>query len=259
MDGFLEIEYRRLATIKGLSTHDDNRRLVPKFLTTKVEPPFMRMVSSWDSLESDFSSPELWERYYRENPIEASSLEWHSSIPFDLLVTYCLGDSSRISHCLMVGCGSSQLPEKLLAKSKSIQLTLLDSSQSCIDTLKERYGSNNPQITYVCGNALALQDAVSPDTTPKYDIVLDKGLMDALFCSDSWDVPVMTLLKEAKLALRSDAGKYVLVSYKLSQSTQDFLKETGESVGFSWHFNCSGSNDRVWISIAATSSHSLSS
>jgi Methyltransferase domain len=275
------------------------------FITKSVSISSSRLYSNaWDLLEGDFSSAVLWDRYYSDNPIESSTLEWHKSIPLDVIAQYCFNnfnftdvaiaaaavdnhinaaaaaadydlvhDSTCTCRCLMVGCGTSFLPERVLALSdntnKKIHITLLDSSPSCIDSVRRRYeGSNTElqQLSFVTGSALELENLL--DTTEnRYDVVLDKGLMDAFFCNDDWENAVTTLLTQSMLVMKSSTSssidkddhhsssttsgysRYVLVSYRLSSTTQRTLQNIGRMIGLSWTFNCTGSNDRVWISV----------
>lgn len=267
-------------------------------------------------LEEDYSSPQLWENYYMENPLESSNLEWHSSISFDVLVKYCChietfdlfrkttktdrivptpsrSDISDKIHdtengkndkriILMIGCGTSRFPDAILSQQQhnvynnnSVNMILLDSSPSCINMLKKRYGTNHPQIQYMCGNFLEQSDGgmdanvfrhtcksgnddYDTECTSSSITILDKGLMDALFCSDNWETLVTKLMQEVSRVLLSYnnnndkylSSYYILVSYKLSTSKQQFLYDVGNQVQLEWNFNTSGSNNHVWISVA---------
>jgi len=202
----------------------------------------------------DFSSVSEWEAFYATDDEDAVE-EWHSSVPLELVVDYCMGavggdKDDAVDDCqkiLMVGCGTSRLPETIWKRSNNkngaAQITLLDSSPTCIQELKQRYGS---AANYICGDALQLSTI---DDAP-FDTVVDKGLMDALLCGEGWNGPVQKLLKEASTVLRPGEGRYVLVSYRLPSSTQDFLAKVGRDYDLDWKFDCEGSNDRVGISIA---------
>jgi hypothetical protein len=238
---------------------------------------------SWELLEIDFSSPYLWDQYYRDNPIESSTLEWHKSIPFSIIGDYCLtsivdesiSNKDKTYQCLMVGCGTSFLPEHVIdlarKKQQELQITLLDSSKSCMDTLQRRYVNYTQysnHLTYVVGSALELEKLFCNNerNNKKFNVILDKGLMDALLCNDNWETTVTTLLQQSILVLKqqqqqeevstgisasnSASSRYILVSYRLSTTTQQTLIQIGQSIGFKWKFNCTGSNDRVWISVA---------
>lgn len=113
--------------------------------------------------------------------------------------------------------------------------------------MKERY-KHQERIGYVCGDAVKLSDTLLI-ASEQFDVIVDKGLMDALLCGEGWNGPVATLLEEASQKLRCK-GVYVLVSYRLPRSTREYLTEVGDRVGLTWEFDCKGSNDRVGVSIA---------
>lgn len=223
-----------------------------------------------DNESFDFSSSIGWEVYYRNHQNEPDELEWHSSVPLEVLARYCNSatsfSTSDFISILMVGCGTSQLPGIILhqdetdhingepSETRRIEITLLDSSATCIDQLKSRYKAHPLQssIRYVCGDAVQLSTTLTRASLPCqacFDRMVDKGLLDALMCSEGWNGPVVTLLEEVSRVL-SCRGLYILVSYRLPKSTKQFLKQQGERFGLVWEFDCPGSNERVGISVA---------
>jgi len=221
----------------------------------------------------DFSAPSEWESYYKEH---SEILEWHSSIPLDRIASYV--SEMRIDQydkdqqeqrssplsVLMVGCGNSRLPATFLSSCPDCNLVLLDTSQTCLDQLREVYGTS---VEYVCGNAVQLDrlfgDTIVPDPTlhplqpqvvsttgRKFDMIIDKGLSDALFCSEGWNGPIEELYRTASTVLNPH-GRYLLISYRLPSSTQTFLTEVGHLVNLQWEFHIPlDSNDRVGVSMA---------
>jgi hypothetical protein len=222
-----------------------------------------------------------------EDDDSVAELEWHSSIPLETVASYCIPTANATTddciEVLVIGCGTSRLPEAILrptaswsASRNTVRLTLLDSSPTCLRLLEARYQHfiQAGQIRLVCGDAVSLsatlqnaqlsspeqecEDNGSPtgDNHP-FDVIVDKGLMDALLCSEGWDGPVDTLVEQVSLVLRnssrSTTATWVLVSYALAPSTKDFLVLRGARVGLAWEFNCAGSNERVEISLARKS------
>jgi hypothetical protein len=192
----------------------------------------------------DFSAPSEWEIFYQERP---EVLEWHSSVPLERIASYVPNNKDHVVEILLIGCGNSRLPETILSscKQNNVRIVLLDTSQTCLDQLEQLYGS---AVEYVCGNAVAL-DRLFPNR--QFDMVLDKGLSDALFCSEGWNGPMEDLYKGASKILRPDGGQYLLVSYKLPSSTKEFLEEVGNTVALEWEFDLKeDSNERVGVSLA---------
>ena len=210
--------------------------------------------------------------------------EWHTSIPLETIASYCWNDANSYvddneSHnestksvkksILMIGCGTSRLADVVLSgnlfnrsRDNDTHVTLLDSSRTCIDELQRRY-ENYGNINCVCGDAIELTKTLScsqhqrqhakAEILQQYDLIIDKGLMDVLFCSDDWTLSVQTLFTEATKVLLGngvDGGTYILVSYKLPKATKDFLAEVADGLGYTWEFDCHGSTKHVTIAIA---------
>ena len=204
----------------------------------------------------DFSSAQAWDQYYRTSVPRAdddtstssssSSLplsEWHASIPMETLVQLVPFDTKSI---VMVGCGTSLLPQWIRTHRPKARLILQDSSETCLEILKDRHGEEDHLIEYACGDATKLSDCIGVDKS--VDVIYDKGLMDALFCSEGWNTPIQSLVEESAKIL-SDNGIYILVSYRLPKSTKEFLQEVGTKNGLTWTFDIPNSNNRVGISM----------
>lgn len=193
----------------------------------------------------DFSSPAEWDNFYQiEEETNQEHVEWHSSIPLETIASYV----PKGSKCLIPGCGNSKLPDTLLTKVPGIRISLQDSSPVCMAQMEQKYGSS--MEGYYCGDATKLQGQFS-SLEEKFDVILDKGLSDALFCNEAWDFWISNLLRGASEILKEETGLYLLISYKLPKSTQEFLQEFGQEIGLYWTFELpEASNDRVSLSIA---------
>jgi hypothetical protein len=184
----------------------------------------------------DFSSTLEWNNFYEDG----KGFEWHSNIPLERVASYIPEDSD----CLMVGCGDSELPSVTLSTRRSTRLNLLDSSNVCIEQLRELYGNT---VDYTCGDATKMS-SLFPESK-KFDIVVDKGLTDALLCNEGWDYFLEKLLAESSKILKPGLGMYLLISYRLSKSHKEFLQEVGETVGLDWEFDLPDSTERISVSI----------
>ena len=186
----------------------------------------------------DFSSHLEWDKFYEDNPCW---FEWHDSVPLERIASHI----PHNSDCLMVGCGNSMLPAVTLFSRTSTRINLLDTSPKCIEQLKEFYGS---ALEYTLGDATRLTTLFPPDK--RFDIIVDKGLTDAILCGEGFDTFLERLYQEASQVLRCKSGLYLLISYRLSKSNKDFLTEIGDSVEMDWEFDLPDSNDRVSVSMA---------
>lgn len=207
---------------------------------------YSRQVSprrAWEDKSFDFSSSTGWEDYYRngsegEEEDTKVVVEWHASLPLEEIADKI----PMNSKCLMIGTGLSHLPATVLER-QNAAITLQDSSKTCIEQLRDRYGDT---MEYAVGDATVLSSYIEEAT---FDIVVDKGLMDAIFCGEGWNAPIASLLEEASRVLKT-GGMYLLVGYKLPPSTQEYLVKAGRMADLTWEFDVEGSSERVGISIA---------
>lgn len=196
---------------------------------------------------------------------KANEYEWHSFITsHDIInaiqeVQQHPTFSSSVLRLLIIGCGNSGLPRHLYnhleqhgigGRKGHFHIQCLDFSMPCIRYLQNLHGDNYPKMSFVHGDATDLVGAIYQKenegsknhsnvntSEEKYDVIIDKGLMDALMCGEGWDSSTQQLFYGASAVLKSDAAMYILISYKLSSSTKRFLEEVGSLVGLRWTFD----------------------
>lgn len=197
-----------------------------------IHCPYQRAKRAAPLRSFDFGSAYEWDRYYRTS--EAVNEEWHATMDLQTIVDLVSDD---VEAGLLIGCGYSRLPKLLKPTQKWI---LLDSSKQCISDLSTIY-HDSPNIECLCADVTNLPEDL------RVDVILDKGLLDALLCSEGWDGPVSKLMCGAGRAL-NDKGEYLLVSYPLPSTTKDFLVDASDEL--EWEFKLEGSTDRVSLSRA---------
>ena len=213
----------------------------------------------------DFSSQYEWDHFYQQQqeeqnenqhrtneaaavaaPVVDRITEWHTSVPVSSIAA--LVQPSDMT-CLLPGCGLSALPQAILNHNhKTTQqlqrLVLLDSSPICIKQLQTLYGHSST-VEYLCGDATKLSQLLrtteeddDTERSTQFDLIIDKGFMDAILCGEGWDGILTTWFHEVALVLReSGAARYILISYPLPKSTQAFLREIGDEMGLDWEFD----------------------
>jgi hypothetical protein len=231
-------------------------------------------------------------------------------------------NTMRVFRVLVLGCGTSELPHILLkdfimnystcsrmtstcmtsdpiqshalqhCDNVHLELTLLDSSPSCIDQLRRRYQEYNNNtnssccchVSFVCADVTKVNQFVTRSMEPAlsssssssssdhvdyvdnmtnsekrcyyYDVIVDKGLMDAVFCNEGWESSITNLLDGVSQLRRQghdyqhQTSEYLLVSFRLPKPTQDYLVDIGTQFNIVWKFDLPGSNNRVQISKA---------
>mmetsp|Transcript_14803 Transcript_14803/g.20610 ORF Transcript_14803/g.20610 Transcript_14803/m.20610 type:complete len:250 (-) Transcript_14803:1486-2235(-) len=198
----------------------------------------------------DFSSKIGWDEFYQK---EEDVVEWHSSIALFDIVKYI----PKGSDCLVVGCGNSELPRVIHDDDRTSKghVTCLDTSSACLDQLRIHHADECPRMSFVCGDAMRLAEVLATSNQQDknipvdYDVIVDKGLIDALLCSEGWNGPLEMVLTEASQVLHP-SGVYLLISYKLPSSTRTFLEDIGKKVGLEWTFDLAEGNKRVGMSTA---------
>jgi hypothetical protein len=199
--------------------------------------PLLSTIPNRNIDDFDFSSSRQWEAFYQKSNGTDEAYEWHSSIAITDILQHVPD-----GPILMIGCGNSRLPDFFSNR----QVTLLDSSPTCMDVLRKRY-AHEEKFDYICGDVLTMGSLLA-HRKGYYASIIDKGLMDAILCGDDWDNIIQRLMEQTSMLLK---GKYVLVSYRLPLSTQSYLQQAGENYGIEgWKFHVTGSNDRVGISLA---------
>lgn len=137
-----------------------------------------------------FSSPRLWDAYYRNTSAEAvydwygswssgiegaefksaDGLVWMADTLGGVLRPYL----SNRSLVLMLGSGKSDLSEKMYEEG-FVNIVNVDISRAVLDQQKSRVESAMPSMRWVHGNVSALSFAKE-----MFDIIVDKGTLDAM-------------------------------------------------------------------------------
>eukprot|EP00584_Thalassiosira_punctigera_P015077 CAMPEP_0172561170 /NCGR_PEP_ID=MMETSP1067-20121228/91822_1 /TAXON_ID=265564 ORGANISM="Thalassiosira punctigera, Strain Tpunct2005C2" /NCGR_SAMPLE_ID=MMETSP1067 /ASSEMBLY_ACC=CAM_ASM_000444 /LENGTH=336 /DNA_ID=CAMNT_0013351153 /DNA_START=172 /DNA_END=1179 /DNA_ORIENTATION=- len=182
--------------------------------------------------------------------IESLEYEWHGHIPHSAIVDavepaisaasryYSSIQSATEPHpsILLVGCGNSALPRILHdAFDAPVRVTCLDYSPVCIEMIKSMYESTCPNMDFVVGDATNLQrvqwDGGTSKQSPekkRFDVIIDKGLLDALMCGEGFDLErLMGGIND--VLTPHDWGVHVLICFQLSRSSKQSLAELGNS------------------------------
>jgi hypothetical protein len=174
----------------------------------------------------------------------------------------------RLPSILLIGCGNSALPQELhnaFNNNKQeevrfdgggVRVTCLDYSPVCINMMKATYTKDNyPYLDFVLGDATKIHDviwtsnvdvagdnenssmAVDDDSRTEkqqFDIIIDKGLLDALMCGDGFDIQqFMTGINDTLIL--NNWGMHILICFPLSESLKHQIL-TNES-SLIWNFD----------------------
>jgi hypothetical protein len=180
----------------------------------------------------------------------------------------------RQPSILLIGCGNSALPQELHNAFNNsmdddeqeevrfdgggVRVTCLDYSPVCINMMKTTYTKDNyPYLDFVLGDATKIRDVIwtpnnvdedvagdnynpsmakddSRTEKQQFDIIIDKGLLDALMCGDGFDIQQFMAGINDTLVL-NNWGMHLLICFPLSESLKQQIL-TNES-SLIWNFD----------------------
>ena len=235
-----------------------------------------------DLVSFDFASQKGWNGFYQQTAFESTTnkeqeeeeeqdfqssfaFEWHASIDSQTILSM-IPPRSRV---VFVGTGNSPLPRMLHDRECSdnddesgdhTSIVCIDYSQPCIDRMKNLHDEScAPALQFVCGDVRELNDLLSKQElnwkdgdSSSWDVIVDKGCMDALMCNEGWDWDLERYFSGCHSVLQPRNGKIILLSFKLTRTMKDYLLEIGERYGIDWDLDIPDkSNERVSFSIGS--------
>ena len=152
-----------------------------------------------------FGSTEYWNAIWVNNGDDAP--EWY--LEADVLMDY-LRAVERKERVLVLGCGVDAVGECLAEEANVRCVVLTDSSAQCIDRVRARVPARlAPKLEFHLGDLL-LDDMWSAKLH-SFDLVIDKGFIDAISCRDDESDVIPRLFAHVLRAL-SPGGVFVIVS-----------------------------------------------
>ncbi|KAH0787070.1 Phosphoethanolamine N-methyltransferase-related protein [Histomonas meleagridis] len=184
-----------------------------------------------DSEEIDFSNPQYWDKRYAKT--EDGSFEWYRPWKefYPEFKEYFNGDEKVLN----IGCGNSEMAYDMLGNPFH-SVYNMDISSVVIDQMKSKYQDQKELIWEVmdCTN-MTYEDN-------SFDVVFDKGTLDALFCGDMKNVE-KTICEVARILKPN--GIYIVITYgppnarvPVFQRFKDKI-ELVQQIDFKKRFNCS--------------------
>jgi len=155
---------------------------------------------------STFGSAQYWEdRYTRDTEAyDWYDVQWEDGGLRDTL-KHVLQPSHSI---LMVGCGTSRLSEGLYDDGYT-DITNIDISMVVIDKMRGKYADDRPLMKW---RTMDCRQMDFPSWS--FNLVLDKGTMDALLVSDRSTEDVHEALTDIARVLDAKHGVFVLISFE---------------------------------------------
>ena len=165
----------------------------------------------------NFASPTFWDDRYADDPDDET--EW--LLAYDGALANAIeshAGASRGLPLLELGCGSSPLCAQLHAAGFE-DILATDVSAAAVRAAAARHSL--PGLRFEKADALAL-----PFADESFATVIDKGTLDAILCSDAFDVDVPRMAREVERVLRRD-GRWLCVSLNQPALVLPLLQSVG--------------------------------
>ncbi|KAL7550871.1 hypothetical protein ACHAWF_014077 [Thalassiosira exigua] len=222
----------------------------------------------WEHEPFDFSCKLGWDGFYKTglervrsdgpvgDTVEALEYEWHPHIPPSTIVDAIApaimasaeyysspsSETNRLPSILLVGCGNSALPRVVHdAFGIPVHVTCLDYSSVCIQMIKSMYEPTCPNMDFIQGDATRLHQVEwggGLSGGKRFDVIVDKGLLDALMCGEGFDI--QSFMEGMNDVLTTNNwGRHILICFRLSKSPKQDLIDLGNvnKPGLAWDFD----------------------
>ncbi|KAF8347789.1 S-adenosyl-L-methionine-dependent methyltransferase [Amanita rubescens] len=177
----------------------------------------------------DFGSKEYWNQRYAEESASDAHFDWFKS--YADLASY-LHDliPLRSSRILVLGCGNSKLSEEVMWDDGYKNIVNIDYSSVVIEQLRQRHEIIRPEMEWL---EMDIRDLKFEDGA--FDVVIDKGTMDAMIKGSLWDPPASVVedctkeVDEAIRVLRKD-GVFIYLSFGQPHFRKRYLTRPGTTL-----------------------------
>ena len=183
------------------SDDDDNAYLMdtndPKHQIT-VESIIERLVRCLVS--EDYGDTDYWDQRYCESPDE---YEWFMSWKY--IFDYVSDFIKDNSVALNLGCGNSPMSVEML-ETKISKVINIDISKVVIEQMKSKYKDNSNLIW------LPMSCTKLEFDDNSFDCVVEKGTIDALYCSSNSQQMILETLNETERVLKPNSH-FIVISF----------------------------------------------
>lgn len=170
--------------------------------------------SVFDWLEDFESLRGIFEDLFRGNVNAGISSQKDKAVPFNGTI-------------LMLGCGNSELSEKLYEKMSVKNIQNIDLSANVIKFMKERNKAKEMSWEVMDARDLKFNSNF-------FDLIVDKSTLDTVMCGESANLNCAMMLKEVQRVLKV-GGIYLIISYGDPDSRMPHLSQEHLAFDISVH------------------------
>ena len=169
--------------------------------------------------ESNFGSHEFWENRYIN---QTQPFEWYFDWKYAEQEVSPFVKNKDLA--LIIGCGNSEMSSELQQKDVKM-IVSIDVSKTVISQMAEKYKENKNLLWYEMDcTDMSFKDEL-------FDVVLDKGTFDAIFCGDNSISNILSSLSEIWRVLKNN-GFFIEISFGKPKDRLNCFKKSDEN----WKF-----------------------
>eukprot|EP00697_Spironema_sp_BW2_P011838 gnl/Spiro4/2770_TR1347_c0_g1_i1.p1 gnl/Spiro4/2770_TR1347_c0_g1~~gnl/Spiro4/2770_TR1347_c0_g1_i1.p1 ORF type:complete len:206 (-),score=35.36 gnl/Spiro4/2770_TR1347_c0_g1_i1:29-646(-) len=164
----------------------------------------------------EYADHEYWDDRYRANN---NHFEWYLGWSFlREIIGHHFTPESRV---LMIGCGNSRVSIDMYEMDHIHNITNIDISSVVIEQMQERYSAEQyPGMTWCTQDARAM----TFDEGTEFDIVVDKGTLDAMLCGTAGPANGKAMFVEI-LKFLKPGGIFLDITYGAPDARTQYFEE----------------------------------
>eukprot|EP00930_Biecheleria_cincta_P052427 TRINITY_DN37688_c0_g1_i1.p1 TRINITY_DN37688_c0_g1~~TRINITY_DN37688_c0_g1_i1.p1 ORF type:complete len:245 (-),score=69.15 TRINITY_DN37688_c0_g1_i1:51-785(-) len=164
-----------------------------------------------------YGDAKYWKLRYTEKAFEP--FDWY--LKWEQLKDIIAPLLAAESEVLVLGCGTSPLPDQLLAEGLAANVTCVDQCAELIEALKQKYQDKaGLQFENLAASNLP------QDYANRFDVVIDKAMLDCVFSGRQGQQQASEVMKAVNAVLKPEGSRYVVVSHMRPAQRLPFLSQT---------------------------------
>jgi ubiquinone/menaquinone biosynthesis C-methylase UbiE len=159
-----------------------------------------------------YGKPEYWDERYTK---DTDQFDWYQRYAG---VKDILTKKLKTNHAILnIGCGNSRLSEEMYDDGYQ-NITNIDISQVVINQMIEKTKEKYSNLKF---KKMDVRELELPNES--FDIVIDKGTLDAILCGDNAAQNAELMLKEVYRVL-APTGIYICITYGIPEQREMYFK-----------------------------------